>query len=162
MNFSEKLAFLRKKHTLSVDELAAQLGINRRTLMKWERGELMPDISMIVKLSNIFGISTDALIKNEILISDNGSLELPKEKRHISYADAEAYLKSKFKTAYLIALATFLIMLSPGIMLVIMSLPGSSQILLNGIGLTVLFVFVSASLAIYMHANILTGKYDFI
>ena len=162
MTLSEKLVYLRKKHNMSADELATRLGINKRTLMRWERAEAMPDISKIVELSDIFGISTDALLKDEISLTED-CIPVPQGKRrHISYSDVADYLKNKFKAAYLIALATFTVMISPGVMLVIMSLPGRSQILLNGIGLTALLILISASLAIYTYSHIITGKYDYI
>ena len=52
---------LRKEQNLTQDELAAQLNITYQAVSRWENGTGMPDISQIVPLSRVFGVSTDVL-----------------------------------------------------------------------------------------------------
>ena len=52
---------LRKEQGMTQEELAAQLGVSAPAISKWESGGGMPDISQIVPLSRIFGVSTDVL-----------------------------------------------------------------------------------------------------
>lgn len=52
----------RKRLGLSQEELAAQLGVSRQAVSKWEVGSAMPDPGNIVALAKIFGISTDELL----------------------------------------------------------------------------------------------------
>ena len=52
----------RKKLGLTQDQLAEQLGITAQAVSKWENDQTCPDITMLPKLADIFGISTDALL----------------------------------------------------------------------------------------------------
>jgi len=54
----------RKKVGLTQDQLAEQLGVTAQAVSKWENDQSCPDINMLPKLSQIFGISTDALLGN--------------------------------------------------------------------------------------------------
>lgn len=52
---------LRKEKNLTQEDLAMQLGITYQAVSKWENGAGMPDISQVVPLAHIFGVSTDVL-----------------------------------------------------------------------------------------------------
>ncbi len=52
---------LRKERKLTQEELAEQLNISSQAVSKWENSVSMPDISMIVPLSTVLGVSTDVL-----------------------------------------------------------------------------------------------------
>lgn len=52
---------LRKEKNLTQEELAEQLNITSQAVSKWECGDGMPDISQVVPLANVFGVSTDVL-----------------------------------------------------------------------------------------------------
>ena len=52
---------LRKERNLTQEELAEQLNITYQAVSRWESGTGMPDISQIVPLSNVFGVTTDVL-----------------------------------------------------------------------------------------------------
>ena len=64
MNFNEKLIELRKSKGLSQDELGQRLGVSRQTISKWELAQSYPDFQRIVLLSDFFGLSLDALVKD--------------------------------------------------------------------------------------------------
>ncbi|WP_313526884.1 helix-turn-helix domain-containing protein [Anaerotignum sp.] len=64
MNFNEKLITLRKTKGLSQDELGAQLQVSRQTISKWELGQSYPDFQRLVVLSDYFGLTLDALVKD--------------------------------------------------------------------------------------------------
>ena len=55
----------RKRVGMTQDQLAEQLGVTAQAVSKWENDQSCPDINMIPKLSQIFGISTDELLGNE-------------------------------------------------------------------------------------------------
>lgn len=65
MNFSEKLYELRKKESLSQEELAEKVGVSRQTISKWEMGQSSPEMEKLVNLSKIFDISLDELVGND-------------------------------------------------------------------------------------------------
>lgn len=66
MILSEKIALLRKQNGWSQEQLAEQLHISRQSVSKWESGASIPDLDKIIKLSSIFGVSTDYLLKDEM------------------------------------------------------------------------------------------------
>ena len=66
MEFKDKLLELRKSHHLSQQQLADQLNVSRQAISKWELGESQPDLHNLVRLSEIFQISTDYLLKDEL------------------------------------------------------------------------------------------------
>lgn len=162
MTLAEKIVYLREKRRMSQEELAKLLNVSRQTLAKWESGEKMPEIDKIVALSGIFAITADELIRDSVSI--NGE-KIQRKKRHVSYGEAEDYIKAKFRSAYMIAIATFIIILSPGIMLILMSLPYVSSVaepLAVALGMTALLLLVALSVGIYVYSYLVTGKYDYV
>lgn len=63
MRLSEKIMELRKNSGWSQEELADRLGISRQSVSKWETGESMPDIDKIIRMSELWNVSTDYLLK---------------------------------------------------------------------------------------------------
>ena len=66
MTFGEKLQKLRKARNLSQEELAAQLSVTRQTISKWELDQSTPELGLLAQLSDIFGVTTDYLIKEDM------------------------------------------------------------------------------------------------
>ena len=64
MTLGEKIQILRKQHGMSQERLSALTGVSRQAISKWEVGESIPDVDNIVQLSDIFGVTTDYLLKN--------------------------------------------------------------------------------------------------
>ena len=67
MTLGEKISALRKQRAMSQEDLALQLNVTRQAVSKWEQDENAPDMDKIVGLSNIFGVTTDYLLKDENL-----------------------------------------------------------------------------------------------
>ena len=61
----KRIAANRKRLGLTQDALAEKLGITAQAISKWENDLSCPDITMLPKLAEIFGISTDALLGRE-------------------------------------------------------------------------------------------------
>lgn len=66
MPLSEKIAALRKRAGLSQEQLSEALGVSRQAVSKWESGGAMPELDKIVQLSRVLGVSTDALLLDEL------------------------------------------------------------------------------------------------
>ena len=66
MNFPEKLQKLRKRRGWSQEELASRIAVSRQAVSKWELGTAVPDTDNIVQLSELFGVTTDYLIKDNL------------------------------------------------------------------------------------------------
>lgn len=65
MTFGEKLQYLRKEQNWTQEQLAEQIGISRQSLSKWELDAATPDTEHVVRLSRLFGVSTDALLLDD-------------------------------------------------------------------------------------------------
>ena len=65
MAISDKILNLRKEHGLSQEAFAEKLGVSRQSVSKWESGSAMPDIDKIVAISELFGVTTDYLLKKD-------------------------------------------------------------------------------------------------
>ena len=65
MTLGARLQELRLRRGMSQDALADKLGVSRQAVSKWERDEATPDLDKIIKLSELYGISLDALLKEE-------------------------------------------------------------------------------------------------
>ena len=59
---SERIKALRKEKGLTQSQLAEQLNITDKAVSKWEVGEANPDITLLAKMAQIFGVSTDYLL----------------------------------------------------------------------------------------------------
>ena len=61
----KRIMQLRKSKGLTQDQLAEQLGVTAQAVSKWENNQSCPDITLLPKLAEIFGVSTDALLGRE-------------------------------------------------------------------------------------------------
>ena len=66
MSFAEKLQILRKRNGFTQEELAENLGISRQMIAKYEAGQGYPDIINLVQISNLFHVTVDFLIKDQV------------------------------------------------------------------------------------------------
>ena len=66
MILAEKIMELRKKNGWSQEELAEKIHVSRQSVSKWESSASIPDLSKILLLSQVFGVSTDYLLRDDI------------------------------------------------------------------------------------------------
>ena len=60
-NIGQIIKQLRKERGLTQEELAEQLNVTAQAVSKWENGTSLPDISQVVPLASVFGVTTDVL-----------------------------------------------------------------------------------------------------
>ncbi len=65
MSVSKQLIHLRNVKGISQEELASLMDVTRQSVSKWETGQALPDSEKIVRLSEIFGVTTDYLLKGK-------------------------------------------------------------------------------------------------
>lgn len=70
MKLGEKIYNLRTAKNLSQGDLAEMLGVSRQSISKWENSSAMPDLEKIIKLSDIFEVSIDELVKGDTTFAD--------------------------------------------------------------------------------------------
>lgn len=61
MIFSEQLILLRKKNSLTQEDLADAVGVSRQSVSKWETGESYPDLPKLMGLADTLHVSMDVL-----------------------------------------------------------------------------------------------------
>ena len=99
MKFEEKLMALRKKAGMSQEELAEQLGVSRQAVSRWELGATQPDAPNLLKLSNLFCVTIDYLLRDEC----ESEFDLLSSKNEMSSS------AQKNRKLYLFATVSFLI-----------------------------------------------------
>lgn len=60
--FPKKLAELRKEKGVSQIKAATDLGVDPSTVAKYETGDRLPDLVMLIKIADYFDVSTDYLL----------------------------------------------------------------------------------------------------
>ena len=110
MIFADKLIALRKQHGLSQEQLAEKLNVSRQSVSKWEGAQSIPDINKIIQLSQIFGVSTDYLLKDELENEKDEYIETgekSEELKYVSMEDANEFLNITQSIATYIYLFAF-------------------------------------------------------
>lgn len=64
MELGEQLHKLREQKNMSREELAQKMNVSRQAVYKWENNKGYPDIDNLVKLSELYEVSVDELLKN--------------------------------------------------------------------------------------------------
>jgi len=70
VKLSEKITALRKSNNMTQEELASICNVSRQSISKWEADIALPELEKILVLSEIFHISTDVLLKDELTIGE--------------------------------------------------------------------------------------------
>lgn len=173
MILAEKIINLRKKNGWSQEELAEKLGVTRQSISKYEGAQSIPDLDKILKLSEIFGVTTDYLIKGELeeeeyapsQMHENES-ESDRSVHKVTMEMANEYLQIIDWSAGKTAFATMLCILSPIVLLMLgaMSEMPNYHISENaaaGIGICVLIVLIAIAVTIFILCGMKTKKYEF-
>ena len=74
-DFAYKLYSLRTQSGYSQEALAEKVNVSRQAISKWELGLTLPDTDKIVALSKVFDVSIDYLLKDEIKVNKDESLD---------------------------------------------------------------------------------------
>ena len=86
MNFSNNLRYLRKQRGISQDALADKLGYKSfTTIQKWESGVSEPSVSTLKIIANIFGVSMDQMINEDLsdLSQPSSSMQLTEQEERL-------------------------------------------------------------------------------
>lgn len=175
MILGEKVANLRKQNGWSQEDLAEQLNISRQSVSKWESGSSIPDLDKIVKMSSIFNVSTDYLLKDELEeVTPSESVQLRDcgTIRSLSIEEADEYMNLTQKLAGCMAFAAALCVLSPVCMFLLIGLVEfraakgiagyMTENSAGGIGMVVLLFMVTAGVSILILNSMKLSKYEYL
>ncbi|MBE6764700.1 MAG: helix-turn-helix transcriptional regulator [Ruminococcaceae bacterium] len=117
MILADKIIQLRKKNGWSQEELGEQLGVSRQAVSKWESMQSVPDINKIIAMAQVFGVSTDYLLKDEMETPERAehSQEQTEDisKRVVKMEEANEYLSAVKDASGGIGAGLFLFCVSP-------------------------------------------------
>ncbi|WP_176585784.1 helix-turn-helix domain-containing protein [Priestia megaterium] len=80
MELGEQLQKLREQKNMSREELAQKMNVSRQAVYKWENNKGYPDIENLIKLSELYEITLDELIKNDHTFQKKISIDEDKKK----------------------------------------------------------------------------------
>ena len=87
---SDNLFQLRKLHNLTQEQVAAELGVSRQAVAKWETGETTPDLSNCLALAQFYDVSLDDLVRFDSTQTglpfppkEDGTIQLPQRAQDI-------------------------------------------------------------------------------
>ncbi len=174
MTLYEKIMELRKRNGLSQEELGAEIGVSRQAVSKWEMAQTTPDLSKIMALADLFGVSTDFLLKDEydltFLERENKTDVTPadietsvpfsaKSNRFVELQEVQEYLTLKRSAAKRYAFSLVLFFISPFAGLIMGSINENMAIIGAVIQIVVLmiaaviFILTLWSLSKYRYLN---------
>ena len=148
MILADKIIEERKKNGWSQEELASKLGVSRQAVSKWESAGAIPDLKRILRMSELFGVTTDYLLKDEIEeepLNEYTETNILK----VSMEEANQYLDMKNKGSRIVANATSLCILSPVPLIVLGTMTEDHTLL----GFSLVSLLVLVSIAVYLFVN---------
>lgn len=168
MILADKIIYLRKRAEWSQEELAERMGVSRQSISKWEGTQSIPDMNRILKLSEIFGVSTDFLLKDELgpeQLTPSVESDAPEDTVAVDLETAGAYLDARERIAPKTALGVMLCILSPVMLIVLGAAGEAGRIALSEdravlAGLIVLMVMVAAAVAVFIKADMHDARYQ--
>lgn len=161
MILAEKIVRLRKQVGWSQEDLAEKMGISRQSVSKWESTNSIPDLNKIIMLADIFDVSTDYLLKDNVEKTDalSGGLEI--NSIQISLEQAVKYVENKKNIARLIAKGVFLCVGSVMPLFVLLAMAETGQLnLTSNIATSIGVVFILIMISIAVSFFIRTNQYE--
>ncbi len=166
MILADKIIRLRKKNGWSQEELATRMNVSRQAVSKWEAASTTPDLEKILELSNLFGVTIDYLLKDEIedeeyLSDDNDGV------RYIGLEEAKEYMDYRESISGRIALGTLLCITSPLPLILVGGISETKGSLISedfaGLaGIIILLVMVALAVMLFLSVDMKNSKYKYI
>lgn len=170
MILADKIIDLRKKAGWSQEELADKLGVSRQSVSKWEGAQSVPDMNKVLQLSDLFGVSTDYLLKDSMEAPEPvAAAEDPDGEgtTFVSMEEANAFLAYKAQSAPRIALGVLLCILCPIALLLMGAAQETGRLPLTEmqaamIGLIVLLLMVAGAVLLFVLTGMRGSKYEYL
>ena len=167
MILADKLILLRKKSGMSQEELAEKMNVSRQAVSKWEGAQSIPDLSKILQLSELYGVTTDYLLKDSVEAEEFIGKDTSENVRKVTLEEANEYLSLRKTASVRIAIASFLCILSVIPLFILggaasMPQPPISENMAGGIGMIIMLVIVAAAVGIFVYTGSQSAKFGFL
>lgn len=166
MILADKIINLRKKSGMSQEELADKIGVSRQAVSKWESMQAIPDLDKILKMSKLFNVSTDFLLKDEIEVEE-ARVESGEEsdKKTVTMEMANDFIRLRMGNAGKIAAGVVLCILCPIPLFILGYLSeifGQYENILVASALASLFVMVAIAVCLFVSVANKLREYEFL
>lgn len=172
MILAEKIIKLRKQQGWSQEDLAMHMGVSRQSVSKWESMASIPDLDKIVKLSELFGVSTDYLLKDEVEEGPVPELFIEEQnndfrKRKVTLAEANEFMELRDRAAVRVATGVAMCIFSP-VLLILMAVYAEAGIIAiteemaAGFGVAILLIIVACAVMLFITSGSKLKKYEYI
>ncbi|WP_313567377.1 helix-turn-helix transcriptional regulator [Acetoanaerobium noterae] len=170
MILADKIILLRKKSGWSQEELAEKLNVSRQSISKWEGAQSVPGMDKILQLSEIFGVSTDYLLKDSIELEEYVEQESKSEEssvRYVSMEEANSYLDLTQNIAHKMALGVAICIMSPAIIITLSNLYLLDQFSFSenqsqAIALTLFFIAIASAVVIFISIGMKFKDFEYL
>ena len=95
MILADKIIRLRKKNGWSQEELADKMNVSRQAVSKWESAQTIPDLGKILQLGEIFGVTTDYLLKDDMESEEFIDADSSSSVRRVTLQEANIFLEQR-------------------------------------------------------------------
>jgi transcriptional regulator with XRE-family HTH domain len=158
MILADKIIRLRKQFGWSQEELAEKMNISRQSVSKWESTNSIPDINKIIMLADIFDVSTDFLLKDDIEKFDSLSEGTKLDIIQISLEQALQYVENKIKVSNLITKGVVLCLCSVTPLFFFLAMAETNQLNITRdmaawIGVVSILIMVSVGISFFIKTN---------
>jgi transcriptional regulator with XRE-family HTH domain len=167
MTLSDKIIRERKKNGWSQEELAEKVNVSRQAVSKWEAGQSVPDLDKILQISNLFGVTTDYLLKDEVESEEYTNCEEKPPLRRVTLVEADAYLEQQKSASVKIAIGVLLCIVSVFPLLILIAASEArvlhiSEELACGIGLGCIFLLVALAVVSFVRVGLKNSPYNYL
>lgn len=167
MTLADKIIQLRKKNGWSQEYLGEQLNVSRQSVSKWESGVSIPDLEKILKMSELFGVSTDYLLKEEMEDALPSKTKAPEDgTRFVDLECANTYMDLVRKVSVRYAWAVSMLILSPAALILLGGISECTLLLSEGvaagIGLTALLLMVAGGVTLLILNGMKLSPYEYL
>jgi len=166
MILADKITDLRKKAGMSQEELAEKLGVSRQSVSKWEGAQSAPDLNRILQLSQVFGVTTDYLLKDEIDIPEAAATaaedaDTPSLRR-VTMAEANSFLEENRKHALRIASGVFLCIMCVVPLIMLSGATHGDGTVSSIIGVPAMFLMIAAAVGLFVLSALKMKPYGYL
>ena len=167
MIFADKLIELRKRSGWTQEDLAEKMNVSRQAVSKWESAQSIPDLEKLLRLSSLFGVSTDYLLKDELESPEfTDTAEEKPALRQVSLEEANEYLTVREASARPIALGVAMCITSPVALLLLGALEELGHLGESAAGSTagivVLLAMISGAVALFILSGSRTSAFEYL
>ncbi|MFY8350514.1 helix-turn-helix domain-containing protein [Pseudoalteromonas sp. SSM20] len=158
MILSEKIIKCRKQLGWSQEELAEKMAVSRQSVSKWESTNSIPDLNKIIKLAELFNVSTDFLLKDEIEAVEHLTEQDNNEVNQVSLEQALDYIKAKKEQAILTAKGVAFFVCSAVPLFFLLALSNTASVALDKkvatvMGIISIFLMVAVGVRLVIQTN---------